>query len=71
MSTKCFGTEAYGKVWIHDVMVDMDGTNLREGIDVFDEDGEFLCGLYGITTEEIATAKEIEELIDTYNEDFL
>lgn len=68
MATRLFETENYGKVWAKDVMIDMDGTNLTEGIDVFDENYKFICDFCGIMVEDIESDLEMEELIETYFE---
>lgn len=55
-----------GEVTIKDVMVDVDGTNLREGVDMFIGD-ELICELTGYCAETFEDDAElVEELINIY-----
>jgi len=48
----------YGRIKIKDVMIDIDGTNLEEGIDI-SQDGEFLFNKVGYSTENMLYNKKL------------
>ena len=38
--------------FVKNVMIDIDGSTLEEGIDIFDEDGEYLTNVIGAAAED-------------------
>ena len=49
-----------GTFYIKNVMIDVDGSNLEEGIDVFDEDKKFIRSIIGFYVED----ENIEEIVE-------
>ena len=48
-----FGSENYGDIRVQDVMIDVDGTNLEEGIDIISMDDMFeTISIVGVHTWE-------------------
>ena len=48
-----FGSENYGDIRVQDVMIDVDGTNLEEGIDIISMDDMFeTISVVGVNTWE-------------------
>lgn len=69
MGTKKVLTDNYGLVTITDVMVDLDGTCLTDGINIHDEDGELLAEIAGATLDDVTNGDDAETYIDSYNEE--
>lgn len=67
--TKQILTDNYGIVTITDVMVDIDGTNLEEGVDITNDNGELLAEVAGICADDITDGDDAEMYIDNFNEE--
>ena len=61
-------TDNYGIVTIKDVVIDIDGTNLEDGIDILNEDGELLAEIAGVYADDVTDGDDAEKFIDSYNE---
>ncbi len=60
--TKTFNTKKYGEVTVRNAMLDMDGTNLKDGIEI---KGDFnLIEIYGDFDVEEMSDEQVEGLID-------
>ena len=68
MSTKKLFTANYGIVTVKDVMIDTDGTNLIEGIDVMDENGKFIIEVSGYCTDDVTDGLDVETIISDNEE---
>jgi hypothetical protein len=53
----------YGEVTLRNAMIDIDGTNLEEGVELY-LDGEYVNDMagFGITIDEETTVEKAEEL---------
>lgn len=61
--TKFFKTDNYGGVKVKDCMLDLEGSNLEEGIEISSIDKEFdTIELYGFCAEDITEENIIEFL---------
>lgn len=67
--TKEIFTPNYGIVTIKDVMIDLDGTNLAEGISIHDEDGKLLAEVAGFACDDVIDDLDAENLIEELDEE--
>ena len=67
--TKELYTANYGLVTVIDVMVDPDGTNLAEGINIRNKNGKLLAEIVGVSSDDVTNGDDAEMHIDNYNED--
>ena len=67
--TKQIFTPNYGIVTVTDVMVDVDGTNLTEGINIHNEDGELLVELAGVHCDDVIDDFDAENYIEKLEEE--
>lgn len=67
MATKILHTPNYGDLTVKDVIIDVDGTNLIDGVDVFDEDGKLLIEIAYESVYDINNPNELENLINDFN----
>lgn len=68
MASKKVFTDNYGLVTVTDVMVDIDDTNLIDGINIVDEDEVLLAEIANATCDDITNGNDAEFYIDSYNE---
>lgn len=54
----------FGVVQVRDIMVDLDGTNLTDGVEITSEDFEIQLEVAGHTTETI-NETNLQDIIDT------
>lgn len=67
MATKILHTPNYGDLTVKDVIIDVDGTNLIDGVDVFDEDGKLLIEIAYESVYDINNPNELENFINDFN----
>ena len=67
MATKILHTPNYGDLTVKDVIIDVDGTNLIDGVDVFDEDGKLLIEVAYESVYDINNPNELEKFINDFN----
>ena len=63
MSEKSLFTVNHGIVTVKDVIVDTDGTNLADGVDIRDENGILLIEVAGYCCDDIENEEDVENLI--------
>ena len=63
MSTKKLFTTNYGIVTVTDVMIDTDGTNLADGVNIHDEDGKLIIEVSGYSCDDFEDEVDIENVI--------
>ena len=54
---------SYGDVRVKDVMVDIDGTNLMDGVDIFYEGNVYCASITGVDSEHFSENPEYLEKI--------
>lgn len=54
---------SFGEAQVNDIMIDIDGTNLEEGVSVKCEDADFYTEIVGLTTNSI-TIEQLENIIN-------
>lgn len=66
---KTLYTANYGIVTVTDVMVDPDGTNLVEGINIHDEDGTLLAEVANLCSDDVTDGDDAEMYIENFEVD--
>ena len=54
---------SYGDIKVKDVMVDIDGTNLMDGVDIFYEGNVYCTSITGVDSEHLSENPEYLEKI--------
>lgn len=62
--TRTIKNTSFGDVEVRNVMIDLDGTNLEEGIEITVENVEKPIEVYGYYDVEEMTINEVEDLLE-------
>ena len=67
MENKKIKVNANGDIYfVKNVIIDVDGSNLEEGIDIFDEDGEYLTNVIGAAVDDDDIAEVVMLNVEGY-----
>jgi len=62
--TRTFENTSFGDVEVRNVMIDLDGTNLEEGLEITVDNVEKPIEVYGYYDVEEMTTDELEDLLE-------